>query len=313
MPTMDSQRACASVGSWQPQTGPMRVLILGGTTEARAARGACSRSGPSSTSRLSLAGRTARPSRRAVPVRDRRLRRRRRPRVLSARGADRRADRRDPSVRGATSRPMRPRPRAQAKTPLLALRRRALDDSGRRSLDRRRRYAGRGRSPGQMPRCASSSRSAATSSRRSCARRSITTSSAASIRSNRRCDVPSADYIAGARAVHREADDRALIEAQPHRHRGGEEQRRRRDLRQDRGRAHALGMPVVMLRRPQASGCPARRERRRGRGVARSCRHRLQRARRVNERRPVRAQDDPRRGRTDDDAASPCRQRRLAA
>jgi precorrin-6A/cobalt-precorrin-6A reductase len=68
MPTMDSQRLLKAGSGMTGSARPMKILILGGTAEARALAGALAhRDGMSVT--LSLAGRTAAPAAQPVPVR----------------------------------------------------------------------------------------------------------------------------------------------------------------------------------------------------------------------------------------------------
>src|SRR5258707_14175485 len=68
MPTMDSQRRGAAVSAENGSASDMRILILGGTTEARRlAERLAGRLDLAVT--LSLAGRTAAPAAQPVPVR----------------------------------------------------------------------------------------------------------------------------------------------------------------------------------------------------------------------------------------------------
>jgi precorrin-6A/cobalt-precorrin-6A reductase len=68
MPTMDSQRLALAGSGMIRSARPMRILILGGTAEARALAGALVERGDILVT-LSLAGRTAKPLPQAVPVR----------------------------------------------------------------------------------------------------------------------------------------------------------------------------------------------------------------------------------------------------
>ena len=99
MPTMDSQRCAVQVaGSAVMEQVPMRVLILGGTTEASELARLLAADRRFETT-LSLAGRTANPRPQPVTTRTRRLRRRRRTCRMAAAGTHRGRDRRDASLR----------------------------------------------------------------------------------------------------------------------------------------------------------------------------------------------------------------------
>ena len=125
-----------------------------------------------------------------------------------------------------------------ARVPLLALRRPPWRKASRRRLDRGRDGRGCRDRRSAKRRGACSWRSAARSSRPSRQRRSISISCAASIPSTRRS--PCRMRATSPRAVPspRQAD-RALLETPSHRDDRRQEQRRRRDLRQDRSGAGA--------------------------------------------------------------------------
>ena len=185
MPTMDSQRRGAAVSRRERiSERHARILILGGTTEARRlAERLAGRAELDVT--LSLAGRTAAPAAQPVPVRIGGFGGAAGARGLSVGGAHRRADRRHPSVCGCDLRQCRAQPRDR---PACRCWRcgarpgsRPPATAGPRSPTCRRRLT---RSAPRRAACFS--RSAARSSRRSPARRSTIISSAASIRSSRR-------------------------------------------------------------------------------------------------------------------------------
>ena len=214
----------------------MRILILGGTTGGAAAgatagracgprRDAVARGPHRGASRATGAGAHRRFRRRAGACR------------LSVERAHRRADRCDASLRRRHLRQCgrRPRPRPACRCWRCDGRpgSRAPATAGPRSP-----MCGRRRPRSETRRAGCSSRSAARSLRPSPARRSTTISCAASIRSIRRsrCRMRS---MSPARGPFAEADDRALLEQHRHRGHGRQEQRRHRDLRQDRGGARA--------------------------------------------------------------------------
>ncbi len=131
---------------------PMRILILGGTAEARRSRRRAWPPAAIFAVTLSLAGRTAQPAPQPVPVRMRRLRRRRRARPLSSRRADRCPDRRHASLcRDHLRQCGRAPPRATG-VPLLALRRPPWTKVDGRQLDRGGDGRGRRRGARQAPR-----------------------------------------------------------------------------------------------------------------------------------------------------------------
>src|SRR5262249_57558833 len=68
MPTMDSQRPVTALCCETGSTRDMRVLILGGTTEARQLAGRLAKRADLAVT-LSLAGRTSAPALQPVPVR----------------------------------------------------------------------------------------------------------------------------------------------------------------------------------------------------------------------------------------------------
>ena len=119
-------------GNVQAPRPMKRILILGGTTEARQLAGKLALRGEVT---LSLAGRTENPVAQGVPVRSRRVRRRRRPGRLSQGTPHRPAGRRDPSLCRADlgqcgrGRAARQRPGNRAAPPRLGKdARRPLDD-----------------------------------------------------------------------------------------------------------------------------------------------------------------------------------------
>ena len=247
----------------------MRVLILGGTTEARRlAERLAGRSDLAVT--LSLAGRTAAPAAQPVPVRiggfggaqglaD----------YLSAERIDALIDATHPyaaviSANAAAA-------AAAAGVPIAGAAAAALDRDRRRPLDRGRRYAGGGCARSEPRRAGCSSRSAATSSRRSRPRPSTIIWCAASIRSIRRspCRMRAMSPAAG-----RSGKPTSARCSSEHRDRGRgrQEQRRHCDLRQDRGGARARPAGDHAAPAGAAAGAGGRDGRGGGR-LARSCAH----------------------------------------
>ena len=279
-----------------------RVLILGGTTEARAARRPARRvAHRSSTSRCrSPAARASRCSTRCRSGSAASAAREGLADYL-ARAADRPPDRRHASLRRADLAPMRrwrpPRPGV----PFFALCRppgsRPTATAGPSRLGRATRSAALGDDaapgvPGARPAGAGAA---------SAPRRSTPIWSAASIRSIRRSTFPMPRYIlargpfAESRRA-RAACRRHGIDAIVAKNSGGDATYGKIAAARD------LGIEVVLVRRPERRRRRDRRQRRGGVAAGRSSAASCGEARRVDQRRPSAALDDPRLGRADDDA-----------
>ena len=246
---------------------PMKkILILGGTAEARQLAGKLAAQHDVT---LSLAGRTENPVAQGVPVRSRRLRRRRGSCRLSQGQPHRPAGRRDPSLCRADlcqrRRGRAPRRRSRHRTAPPRLGTRCPATAGR-SVDSAAEAVAAAR---RQPREKSFSRSAGRNSRPSRPRRSTPISSAASIRSSRRSPCLMPTYIL-ARGPFSEADDRALLEAHGidaivAKNSGGQATYGKIAA------ARALGIEVFLIRRPPLPDMPSGAERRGGFAPRRSC------------------------------------------
>ena len=217
--------------SWSRPLKRLRLLMLGGTSEASA----LARRSPVSQGRADAVARRRdrQPCARADPAKDRRLRRRRRPCSPTSGRAHRRDDRRDPSfaarmsMNALAAAPRDRRPARRLQPPAMDARR--LATAGSRSHDRRcgRALGGRER------RCSSPGTAAA---------RGLRAPPAASLR--RAGDRPAGRdrRPSRLRTDPRPRAVRARRRTQAHARRAGrdagdQEQRRKRDLRQDRGGA----------------------------------------------------------------------------
>ena len=182
--------------------------------------------------------------------------------------------------------PMPPHAAARAGVPLARARRPAWEPVDRRPLDRGRGHAGGGARRSAARRAASSSRSAATSLRpfEAAPQHLYLVRSVDPVEPP--LALPHADYLTG-RGPFGEADERALLA----RHRIDVIVAKNSGGAATYGKiaaARALGLPVIMLRRPPPRAGVGR-ERRGRAGAARSCARLRGRARRVDERRAGRA------------------------
>ena len=216
----------------------MRVLILGGSSEASALARLVGRAGRISR-RCSRS-----PAARAARARAHRNRAAaasaasRASSIISRARADRGRDRCDPSVRGADVAQRRAQPARFSRLPRRRAHARRMGDPRRRSLDRgRRRHRGRARAR-RRNRAASSSPSGACRSRLSRPRRSIITSSA-SIDAPQGLGALPHHRLILARPPFGVEDEDGPDAREEDRHPRQQEQRRRGELRQDRGCAQA--------------------------------------------------------------------------
>ena len=249
---------------------PMRILILGGTAEARALAGRLGRA--RSTFAVTLVAR--RPHRRSPRRKPCRCGSaasaapRASPRYLRDERIDVLIDATHPYA-AAISANAAQRRRQRRRVKLLALRRPPWTQDRRRRLDRGRRRRGRGGALWARRRAACSSRSAARSFSPSPPRRSTIISSAASIRSIRR-----------SRCRTRPTSPRAGRSARPRTARCSNATASRLVVAKNSGgdatygkiaAARALGLPVIMLKRPALPEVAVGRDGRGGAGLARSC------------------------------------------
>ena len=287
-----------------------RILILGGTTEARVlARAAGRRAGLDVT--LSLAGRTASPCRTPVPLRSGGFGGAEGLADYLIKERDRCADRRHASLRQSLSRRMPLPPRARPACRSLALRRppwiavagdhwTEVDDAGEamRALGRRR--------------AVSSPRSAATTSA-PFARSAAAFLSDPQRRSGRSAAAAAAGRLTSpAAAPSARVDDRALLAAHDidiviAKNSGGAATYGKIAA------ARALGIGVVMLRRPTPPDARRGRDDRGRDHLARSCAHLGCRARRVDEGRTSGPRDHAGLARADDHQRCHIGRRRVGA